>query len=375
MANISLTNFVDVNIQRSTRKLPLGTRKECVLLTDEGSSSTVITLDSNSDYSTTLLSMPTSLAYADMYFKNGGEELVIYPQISIDLTDSSSTATTVETIVDLIKSLPDEDIVIALAYSADDGELGCGLLSEVNEELYKDITIYGIKEKIIIARTNTMLTETESAPINIKNFAIKYSNIVGAEMTIAAYLSQINVYGINTIQDYMFTQETITAEDIDNETYQSLIKFNYNVDIDLQGVVRNCGGNIKYNSESLVNTFIRIVLQQTLTDRLISLITTKIKSTDGISKMYATCVDELEYYRVNGYLTTDKVWEYDDWVSPEGMTVIEKGTPLLTGYQVKIVPFSMMTPDQKAQHKAPNIYIALADQYYIRIITVRGEVI
>lgn len=369
MANISLKNFVDINIQRSARSKPLGSRGTCVVLTNEGTEGVIenITKANYSDLS----QYTQTYKYAKVYFDNDGEELTIITGVAYDTTDDTTTASTVAGIVDIIKELSNENIVVAFALAeqtTDDTSLD--VIKAVARAMNSDSTVYGINEKIIIAR-GTDATDTDA----IKNLAVKYSTVIGAEMTIGAYLSQIYIYGINTIKDYAFTQEVIVPEEVDNSTFSTLMNNNFNVDIDLQGITRNCGGNTKLSADSVVNTFARIVLQQTLTDRLIALLTSKIQSTDGISKMYATIVDELEYYRSNGFLTTDKIWEYEDWVSEEGITVIEKGTPLLTGYQVKIVPFSAMTPEEKAQHKAPKVYVVLADQYSIRVIQVRGEVI
>lgn len=370
MANISLKNFVDVNIQRSARTKPLGTRTTAVILTDEGEEG-IITGITKLTYTSLLSSYTQTSKYAQVFFANGGEMLDVITGVSYDTSDATATSNTIAEIVSILKELENEKIVVAFAWSDQTSELtSYDVIKRVAQSMNSDTSVYGINEKIILARS-VEATDIDST----KNFAVKYSSVIGAEMTIGAYLTQINVYGVNTIKDYAFTQETLDAEDIDNTTFNYLIDNNYNVDIDLQGIVRNCGGNTKTSADSIVNLFARIVLQQTLTERLVTLLTSKVQSSDGISKMYATIVDELEYYRTNGFLTTDKIWEYDDWVSDDGIVVIEKGTPLLTGYQVKIAPFSSLTPTEKAQHKAPKVYVVLADQYSIRVIQVRGEVI
>ena len=51
-----------------------------------------------------------------------------------------------------------------------------------------------------------------------------------------------------------------------------------------------------------------IVLHQTVTDRLLTLLAQKIKGNAGVSAIYTTIAGELNRYVTNGYLSTDKVW-------------------------------------------------------------------
>ena len=211
----------------------------------------------------------------------------------------------------------------------------------------------------------------------VANFGVKYSTVLGAEMTIAAYLSRVNVYRTNTVADYMFTQEALTDEKVDDTTFGSILNENMNVDVYLAGAVRNMGGNLK-NGADLINSYVKIILHQTLTERLLDLLTTKIKGARGLAQIYAAVAQELEAYRSCGYLTTDKVWTDEDLTTTyngQTYTIITKGTPLLLGYSIKILPLSSLTLVDKTERKTPPIYIIIADQYGIRKITINGEVI
>ena len=354
MANISFKNFVDVNIQPKITRTVDATRKEVVILTNE--------IDSESETFSSLTSasldntiFPITNKYLKMYFDNGGISATVITGITFAKAN----------ILAAINSLNDKFIVIAFANSDELENLSVLKTVALDNSF---ISRKGINEKILISRS-TNFTDID----DVKNLAVKYSNVVGAEMTMAAYLSQIDMYKINSVKDYMFTAESITAEDISDDDFTDIISRNYNVDINLQGIVRDCGGNCK-DGDSLTNNYTRIVLNQTLTERLVNLLTTKLASTDGVSKIYATIVNELEYYKSNGYLSTDKVWDYEDLVI-NGVTVIQKGTALLSGYYVKVFPMSSLTSEQKRQHQAPPIYIVIADQYSIRVIKVEGEVI
>ena len=193
----------------------------------------------------------------------------------------------------------------------------------------------------------------------------------------AAYLSGIDVYGVSTVNDYMYTAESIDEEVLTDELYETLSLNNINVDTYFAGNVRDLGGNLK-NGADLTNSYVRIILHQTLTDRLLELLVTKIKNVDGVGKIYATISKELENYRSCGYLSTDKVWtDKTITVTANGKqyTIIEEGTPLTNGYFVQILPMSALTENDRAARKAPPIYVIIADQYGIRAITVNGEII
>lgn len=358
MANIDLKNFVDINIQPSISTKISGTRGITTVFTDYSVISSTVTLSSYA--STYATSAPNLDAFIKIYFGLGGISVKIVP-----LTVGSDE-TTVSALADAIKDLPDEQIVVAYVDSTADYASYTDIKA-VAAILNADPNIYGVNEKILIAR-DTVGTDTSE----IKNLAVKYSTVVGAEASIGAYLSQIDVYGIDTVKDYMFTLESnITPEDITNSTYLSLIANNFNVDVDLQGNTRNCGGNCKDGKQTISNNFVRIVLHQTLTQRLINLLSSKIYGSNGISKIYATLVDELKNYRLNGYLSTEKMWTKDTLVI-NGVTIIEKGTAIIDGYVIKVFP---LTQQHITDRVAPPIYVVIADQYDVRYIQVKGEVI
>ena len=392
---ISNKKFVNINIQPSSDVSINATRDTMVLLTNETGlvvknvSATTFTFtiwdyNANQDIVTNGLynkvdnttyipsTMTHTLKYLDVFFKNGGLKCKVVTGITYTYVDNTFTTTNIE---NAIKSLDDELIIVAYADCnttiTDDSQTTTHyiyqIMSQVAEALNNDNLIYGINEKLILASSLTFDDTT-----SIKNFIAKYSFVEGAEMTIGAYLTQINAYGINTIQDYMFTKENISPEELSNENYDSIINNCYNVDITLQDVIRNCGGNDK-DGDSIINNYTRIILHQTLTDRLISLLTSKIKGVDGVSKIYATIVDELERYIRNGYLVSD-IYDKETLVI-DNQVIITKGTPLPKGYYVKILPMSTLTSEQRKNGYCPPIYIVIADQYSIRVINIEGEVI
>ena len=458
MAEINIKRFVDIDIEQHVHSTVSGTRGTVVLYTSEGTKGTTNLIESLGDATGRYASMPTTMAYLEMFFNNGGVSVLVVEGMPASAVTN-----------DVISALDNKYIVICAANPASNTTATYNALKAVATTRAADTSIYGINEKIILARTISGAKETwvikssasgelvttqiaftsngqkftsigtnrDLGPITlyygnteiagyepgtetrytfndesyrkltfdttptgalltwlqsnavkqandttidkdaVANFGVKYSTVLGAEMTIAAYLSQINVYKTNSVSDYMFTKEAITAETLTDTEYENIIGANCNVDVYLANSVRNMGGNLK-NGADLVNSYTLIVLHQTLTERLLELLATKIKGSKGLAQIYATIAQELEAYRSCGYLTTDKIWTEEDLVvtyNSQNYTVITKGTPLNSGYAIKVLPFSSLTVPDKTERKTPPIYVIIADQYGIRKITVNGEVI
>lgn len=374
MNDIDVRRFVDINIKQHVETQISGTRDTLVLYTHEGtlgkiSGNTATTISDKEILASWAAAeavyptktFPDTNAYLSMYFQNSGARVVVIE--GVDYTKLTA---------DMLKSLDNKFILIGLCSAKTNVELAYDALKKLATARETDKDIYGVNEKIIFART-----ETATDASTVSNFASKYSKVYGAEMTMAAYLSGIDVYGVSTVNDYMYTAESINEEVLTDTLYETLTLNNMNVDTFFAGNVRNLGGNLK-NGADLTNSYVRIILHQTLTERLLELLVTKIKNVDGIGKIYATISKELENYRSCGYLSTDKIWTDKTMtvtVNGKQYTIIEEGTPLTNGYYVQVLPMSALTEADRAARKAPPIYVIIADQYGIRAITVNGEII
>lgn len=363
MGNINLKRLVDIDIKSNVVRQIAGTRDTVVLYTAAGTEGTTHTFASYQEAATALTgtAFADTLSYLQVYYDNGGIKCHVIE--GIDYTDLST---------DTISALSNDYIIVACVIPEESREAGYNAIKTLAISRAADPTIYGINEKLLIGRTTS--SEDESS---VKLFAAKYSHQLGAEMTIAAYLCQINVYRQNVVHDYAFTLEALEAEDITDTVYGDLMLHNTNVDIVLAGDSRNMGGNCK-NGADLTNTYVKIMVHQTLTNRLINLLVQKLKDAKGISQIYSAIAQELEQYRMAGYLSTDKIWTDEDLTivyNDAEYTIINKGTALVSGYAIKILPLSSLTDADRAARKAPPIYVILAEQYGIRLITINGEVI
>lgn len=374
MNDIDVRRFVDIDIVQHVETQISGSRDTLILYTHEGtlgriSGNTTDTITDNERIASwtaanaiyNASSFPDTNAYLSMYFNNAGARVVVIEGVDYN----SLTA-------DMLKALPNEFILVALCSAVANAEDAYDALKAIAVTRQNDNDIYGINEKIIFGRT----TARDDADI-VENFCAKYSQVYGAEMTMPAYVSGIDVYGVNTVNDYMYTSESINEEVLTDDEYEQVSLNNINVDTYLAGGVRNLGGNLK-NGADFTNSFVRIIMHQTLTDRLLELLVTKIKSYNGVGRIYSTICKELENYRTCGYLTTDKSWTDETMtvtVNGTSYTIIEQGTALINGYYVKVLPLSALTDAQRAAHQAPPVYVIIADQYGIRSITVNGEII
>ena len=368
---VNLKRFVNIDILKHVSPVVKGTRETVVLFTSYGTKGTTRIISSYAEAQTYYTSSADTLAYLKVFFDNSGLKVKV-----IEGVNTLSAA--------MIKGLDDE-LICCAQVSANTNiakKANYDALKLIAQSLEADTSIYGINEKLILASVYKPNDDTEASLVienaNTKNFIVKSSSVQGAEMTVAAYLSKIDVYSNDSIYDYMFTTETIKSEDISDSDYASMIEDNMNVNLTLAGSSRDCGGNCSDGAD-ITNTYVRIILHQTLTQQLLLLLTRKIKNVSGIGRIYGVITQELERYRASGYLSVDKVWSDDAWVVTDSYgkkyTIIDRGTALTTGYKVVVLPLSSLSAADKQQHKAPAVYVVIADQYGIRTITVNGEII
>lgn len=351
MSSIDIKNFVDINIVSKSTASVNSTRKVTVLFTNvEGSKDEIFS--NLASVKEKYAENTETYKYAKKYFDNGGVQLRIIDKTSPSYED--------------IQKLNTEEIVIAIVSS----NANVNTVKILADNYNSKENSYGVNQKIFLASASevTDLSSTD-------NLAVKIGS-VGDEMAIAAYLSKIDFYGTNTVQDYAYTKETLEVGTNDNSVVEKAIKKS-NVAIEIAGAIRNVGGNLT-NGQDLVNQFALIVLHQTLSQRILDTLTQKLKGNASISALHNTISQELNKYVTNGYLTTDKCWTKPDLTiehNGKTYTLIPQGTALNKGYRTTILPLSSLTDDEKENHKAPLIYIVLADGYAIRTVEIRGEVI
>ena len=298
-------------------------------------------------------------------------------------------------VVPTVQPVSDEDLSSGDYYTREADTTGVGYLHDSNYAYTKVTSGYSSKTTYYILKYigNDAYENPLDSVANLSNIVVK-AGPQGIEMTVLAYLSQINVYR-GTISDYCYTSEVVSMFEAtlsdgidentgilvspivdDDATFEALKKANINCTINLpSNGVMEYGGN-KTDGTDLVNDFVRIVLTQTLTDRIIGVLTNKLRyNQTGLGLVSAAMTDELQKYKAFGYLANDKTWTKGDLYDDTGdILIVSNDTPLPQGYLFKILPFSSLTAQDIANHLLPQIYLLIADSYSIRAIEISGQV-
>ena len=316
--------------------------------------------------------------YARMFFDNAGVKLRV---ITEDFTYAN------------INALPNEDILVAKlgAIVSSDVSVITTYNAALDPETNGDgsTNAYGPSKKLFftaVAPDAGRKTVTVTGLSGVDNLAVK-CGLPGVEMTMCAYLTKINPYGSNTVKDYAFTIESIDGlgvADVDDATDNVYVSDelvgdcqskDVNIDIVLSNQIRNVWGNT-ITADSLVNAYVLIVLQQTVEESLINVLSSKLTGTSGTAAIYSAIVDELDKYVNSGFLAAGN-WDGTAWTETYNSvdySIASANERLAKGYKIVVIPFIAMTQADAAAHKAPPVYIGLTNAYGIRKITIEGKV-
>ena len=319
--------------------------------------------------------------YGKMFFDNGGVKLHAYNAIP--------SVTSGKLVVGNI-TVPDTEIACACV----SGLTALGnVIATYNAALNpNNPQVEGMSKKNIMTSAAKLFfgnTLTSNATAAEENIGYKYGE-PGIEMSILAYLSKVNVYGENTVNDYNFTIERINdmsveeaiSQTTEKDVYTSdslvgtCMKYNINIDTVLSGQIRNVGGNLMSGAD-LVNAYALIVLQQTVEEKVVNALGDKLSGAEGTASIYNAIVSELNKYNRCGLLAAGN-WHDEDWVitfNERDYVVASANERFVLGYKILVVPFAALTSDQVAAHECPPIYIALTTSYGIRKVIINGEVL
>ena len=357
---LNLDKFIKIIIKSGENSSRFASRDTAVLICDNTlniinpASANYTLLESYEDLDKNVSNPSETLKkYVHIFFDNKGVKLKLVKLIDNDVKKT-------------IKSL-DRDL-ITVAYCSDAS-------SRLTKDNFPDNITSTSDQKILVSWDKLNDGYSYLNRNTSQFFIVKYGD-PGVEMTVLAYLTNINGYYYESVQDYDFTVEELKEEyytQPSDDVVKGAIDKNYNADVELAGELRNIGGN-DTGGYSLVNDFMMILLSQTLSDKLLNVITSKIKyNQNGLNIIQSTIIQELDRYVNCGYLTKDKVWTDDTLIVPEGYTLITKNTPLKQGYKFIILPFSTLNDAEKSNHELPKIYLLLAESYSIRSIEINGK--
>lgn len=378
---INLNRLVDISISHITSSSTYERDTALLVLFDQNETN-LKTVKKLSE-----IANPASEEYkfAFNFFNNGGIKLAIakteqtYTDDPIDPETGVTTKSKEEKFKEILKSLEYSYIVVMSNIANTDIVAFANNYnnSEDVTQLYKKYFLTSVKDS----------TTLESQDYFV---AVKYGE-VGCEASIAAYLTKIDLDESNSVNDYMFTEEvvknieyTVNGEPVvinykkyivdGDSLLDDLLDKKYNVDVTLRDSTRVMGGNT-LKGYDLVNDYMLLVLQQTLTEKLVDLLETKIKYNSlGLTKINGVMIRELNRYVNNGFLMPNKVYDKSEDIMDATGTVVllTKGAKLVSGYKYYIAPFSSLSDQDKEDHLLPAITLVLSDGYSIRKITVDG---
>lgn len=320
---------------------------------------------------------PALQSYLSHFFDNGGAKIHLY-------VGSASASAEHHCLMIGSNAVPVEEIAVATMDAA--FEAGSGIDKLATD--YNALLIDGLDQqvptlgtsatKVFIAYADDAESESANENVGAKYAKVSESvNIPGIEMTILAYLSKINAYGENVVNDYNFTIENVDARAVQNDDVivGACMSHFINVDTLLAKAVRNVGGDLM-TGHDLVNYYVIIIMQQTCEEAVTNVLSDKLSGADGTATIYNALVTELNKYVRNGLLAAGN-WEDVDWIveyNGDSYVVANANERINLGYKVLVVPFAAMTQEDIADHKCPPIYVAMTNKYGIRHVFINGEV-
>lgn len=383
--SVRIENFVDVKITRRAVQESSGAYDTAVYVTSSATNAFYFingkngTGDGTKDNPKTIdaVTGDNNLKYFGIeFFANGGKKLHVVNSLSFDSTndncwnfkDAKNTTAT---------HLPVEEILIF-----DTSATQTNASTNAN-------TVSGIEKKIFINTTNsTSLSSYLPYTIAVyKNVEVS-TNVAGGKQDVSAapflaYYTKIIKDSSVDASDLAFTKtsfvdvvenstthKVVITEPTDTEA-KEMIKKNINFIATIAGVPMIIGGSDETGENDITNLFMQIVLQQTLTNALMKLLSSKIKlNIAGITSVKNAVGVELDKYVNYGYISTDKLWTEDD-LYLDGELIAAKGSPLARGYVVHVSP---ITQENIKDHQIPTIYVLYGDSVGVRKIVVQGEV-
>lgn len=390
--DLKLTNFIDITIKNHAISNSTGTYDTAALLYYvEGATSTInptyYTLTDNTNLSAELTGIKT---YIDCFFNNGGSKLYViksdFGAYANSQTSGGSYTPTSDVVHAELEKLSTNVIMVGVT----------GVTANTNYEvLFRSIfAAYNTKydtekiyQKIFVCEIPYLLGTTADLAnyidiqskkvVSLENYVLKYGK-QGVGAAVLAYYTKINVFTTNATQDYAFTTE-VFDETIEGYVFKSndivteAMLLDMNIVTKLASQIKNLGGNDTAGYD-LTNQFMLLVLHQTLTNSLINLLASKIKYNNTASALVLNnVISVLNQFVSNGYLTQGEAWTDSD-LYYEGFKIISKDEVLTNGYKVCMLPFSTLTPTEKANRQLPKIFVLIADSYPIRKIVISGEV-
>ena len=211
-----------------------------------------------------------------------------------------------------------------------------------------------------------------------------------SQLTIAAYLSKINLSNSSVMRDYCYTNEsaitnyvsenfdrTITVSNVDQDTYEDYIKWTNFIDLIGNNIV-NFGGNT-VTGKSIIAEFGAVCSENAVTFAVLRVMLAKQYLTDaGLNNIVSEINNILQDYINNGFIDTGstyigetKYYTYNNM----SYKVVEKNEQLPNGYVIVTIPMSRISVADKAAKRFTPIYIYMQTLGGARTVEITGDIL
>lgn len=322
-----------------------------------------------SDY--TLGTEPEVLA-AQIYFNNGGTDLLIYQQSS-----SASDTDTLNALFTAVQNNTYRDFVW-LTFAEDK-------TAEELQSIVSSLENAPTQLPKFLAQTSNV----ENAPsvltgASLKNAALLYSSEVSVSapysaICISAYFSGINLNTNNSLKSIQHTLISgVTTSNITTAQLTSLYESNWNAIVNLGDRYTIFDGGKMINGEPIHSSWGFAVFKRDCENSITDLLITKLPYDNSSNAVIENTLSTIcARYVSNGLIGAGKTYNQNTVVVTYGTnnyTVITNGQVLNNGYYIYSIPIGTAIASDKAINKTPPIYIYAIINDVIRMVEINGEV-
>ena len=358
--------YVDVNINYQQPTTLTGNIPMSVLISETATSTkTYNSLQQvASDY--TLGTEPEYLA-AQMYFNNGGTQLLIFQQGS-----GVSDTAVIEALLTAYENF------VWVTFTADKTLIELQTISQALSASTQQLPKYLAQtSKLDVSTTSSLVTAgcTNIALLySTENTVTPYSAIV-----IPAYFSSINVGVQNSIRSMIFTQVSgITVADVEASTLTNLYAANWNVVVNLGNKYTILDGGKMVDGQPIHSAWGFALFQQDCENVVSDLLLTKLPYTDSSNTVIENALSQVcNYYVTAGLIGTNKTYNQPTQTTTYNgttYTLINQGSILNLGYLIYSIPVSNASASDISLGRIPPIYIYAVINDVVRLVTINGEV-
>lgn len=368
---VSLSKIVNANFKVAEQTVATGSYPKTLLMTPNA----IIRYKEYADLAAVAVDFASGQPEHDaatLYFNNGGQVLVIG---QIDGVETLLVA------VQAVELEFTDFIFVAFLEKDNDSAEAIALVTNFDARFAPNKRIACFTVTTATAKDGGDATDLMSLikAQNLKSATAKYTSAgLYDGILIGAYFSAVNLSGVETVKDYMFTSEAgPVSEDIIDAEYDALIAKDYNFVTTIGRKTLNYGGNTS-GSIGIETLFGTIAVENDVSQAVFDTITSKEYLTDtGSNNIVTAAKAAIVRHITNGFISPDATYlgetQVINYNSIEFQT-IRRGQTLSLGYLIFTIPVANISAADRTARKLPPISIFINARGSIRKVEIVGEV-